>query len=252
MANSFKAYDVIPNETQLEALLEWRTEADVDFWKAGAAGLLSRVVIPPELQASFEAFLKEVKLDFEVAVEDVSEIEKVFEADKIRRLQSRKSKSPIDPAATPDFSVYWTSDEIDQYSLRLAASYPQFVQREVITRSFEGRDVFALKISSGGFGRKPIIFMDGGMHAREWVSQATVVYFLHRLIEDPAVRTELLENVDWIIIPNLNPDGYTWSYTQNRMWRQNRHRINATCVGVDLNRNFRHSWRTPNAGSVSF
>lgn len=88
------------------------------------------------------------------------------------------------------------------------------------------------------------------MHAREWVSQATVVYFLHRLIEDPQASAELLNNLDWIIIPNLNPDGYSWSYTQNRMWRQNRHRINETCIGVDLNRNWRHSWRTPNPNTV--
>jgi murein tripeptide amidase MpaA len=241
---------VIPNETQLEALLEWRTQPNVDFWRAGAAGLLSRIAMPPRLQASFEEFLMEIELNYEIAVDNVGEIEKEFEAERISRLRRNKRKSPINPSATPDFSVYWTSDQINQFSIQLASNYPQYVTREVIARTFEGRDVFALKISSGGFGRKPIVFMDGGMHAREWVSQATVTYFLHRLIEDPEVRSELLENVDWIIIPNLNPDGYTWSYNQNRMWRQNRNMINSTCLGVDLNRNFRYSWRAPNPGTV--
>jgi murein tripeptide amidase MpaA len=217
----------------------------VDFWKAGAAGKLSRVVIPPHLQNSFENFMIVNEIDYKVHIEDVGEVEKEFEADRVRRLKMKKLKSSVDPAAGPDFDVYWTTDEMDIFCRRLAINYPQFVTREVITRSFEGRDVYALKISSGGFGRKPIIFMDGGMHAREWVSQATVMYLLHRMIEDPASRTELLAGVDWIIVPNLNPDGYHWSYTQDRMWRKNRNEINSTCLGVDLNRNFRYSWTPP-------
>lgn len=242
---------MILSQEQLKVLYEWRDQPGVDFWSAGAAGHISRIMMPPKLQNTFETFLKRTGLTFEVVVEDVGEIEAEFEVERVRRLNIKKERSSIDPTASPNFKVYWTSDEINQYGVRLANKYPQFVTREVIARSFEGRDIFALKISSGGFGRKPIIFMDGGMHAREWVSQATVTYFLHRLIEDPKVRMELLENVDWIIIPNLNPDGYAWAHTKDRFWRQNRRVINETCLGVDLNRNFRYSWRAPNPGTVS-
>lgn len=248
---SFKAYDVTPSADQLDGLLEWREEEGVDFWKAGGAGYLSRVMIPPYLQDAFQSFLDTNEISYEVRIEDVGEVEKEFEADRVKRLKRAKTKSAIDSFASPNFEVYWTSDEMDSFCRYLAATYPHLVTREVITRSFEGRDVFALKISSGGFGRKPIIFIDGGMHAREWVSQASLMYFLHRLIEDPAVSSELLENVDWIIIPNLNPDGYHWSFTQDRMWRKNRNRINSTCLGVDLNRNFRFSWTPPRILTVS-
>lgn len=246
---SFKAYDVTPNANQIDDLLAWRDEEGVDFWRAGAAGRLSKVMIPPYLQDSFEEFLNINEIDYAIAVEDVGEIEKEFEVDRVRRL-SRK-KSAIDPSAAPNFEVYWTSKEIDLYCARLASNYPQLVTRESIATSFDGQDVFALKISSGGFGRKPIIFMDGGMHAREWVSQASVMYLLYRMIEDPATSAELLADVDWIIIPNLNPDGYTWSYTQDRMWRKNRNQMNSTCLGVDLNRNFRYSWTPPRVLTVS-
>lgn len=219
---------------------------------------MSRVMIPPHMQEAFENFLAENQIDYEIRIEDVGDLEKEFEADRIRRLEMKKSKAAFDSLATPNFNVYWTSEEIDTYSRHLAATYPHLVTREVIARSFNGRDIFALKISSGGFGRKPIIFMDGGMHAREWVSQASVVYLLNRMIEDAATSAELLQNVDWIIIPNLNPglitsfrfkllsstyncfaDGYSWSYNNDRMWRKNRNQINSTCLGVDLNRNFR-------------
>jgi len=252
---NFKAYDVVPRADQLEGLLEWREEEGVDFWKAGGAGYMSRVMIPPHLQEPFEIFLATNDISYEIKIEDVGEVEKEFEADRIRRLERIKTKSAVESFSNPNFEVYWTTDEMDAFCQYLADTYPQTVIRETITRSFENRDVFALKISRGGFGNKPIIFIDGGMHAREWVSQATLMYFLHRLVEDPTTSDDLLENVDWIIIPNLNPDGYHWAFTQQRMWRQNRHRINTTCVGVDLNRNFRYSWRASNpntCGSLTY
>lgn len=155
-----------PDDKQIDKLLKWREADGVDFWRAGAANTLSRVMIPPNLQKDFEQFLNANKIDFKVHLEDLAELEKIFEEERVQRLRAKKLKSAVEPAATPNFDVYWTSEEIDIYSRRLAAEYPQYVQREVITQSFEGRDVFALKISSGGFGRKPIIFMDGGMHVR--------------------------------------------------------------------------------------
>lgn len=185
--------------------MEWQFEEDVDFWRTGAAGTFSRVMIPPHLQDAFENFLTSNNIDHKMIIEDVGEVEKGFEAEQVERLQKKAAKSAIEPLSRPDFSVYWTTDEIDAYCRYLAQTYPQLVTRELLTRSFEGREVFALKISRGGFGNKPIFFMDGGMHAREWVSQASLMYFLNRLVEDPATSNELLNNLDWIIIPNLNP-----------------------------------------------
>lgn len=248
--NSFKAYDVTPNAEQIDELLQWRDEEGVDFWRAASAGYQSTVMIPPYLQDDFENFLKSSGVEFKVKIEDVGEVEKEFEADRIRRLEAKKIKPAFEPFATPSFDVYWSSNEMDTYSRFLASNYPHVVTREVIARSFEGRDVYALKISRGGFGNKPVIFMDGGMHAREWVSQASVMYLLHRMIEDTVTSIELLNNVDWIIIPNLNPDGYNWAFTQDRMWRKNRNALNSTCLGVDLNRNFRFSWTAPRVLTV--
>lgn len=42
------------------------------------------------------------------------------------------------------------------------------------------------------------------------------------------------------IVPVLNPDGYEYTHTQDRMWRKNRASYGGECVGVDLNRNFRY------------
>lgn len=204
---SFKAYDVTATQENIDELMDWQYEDDVDFWRAGAVGTYSRVMIPPNLQERFENFLETKKVEYKVIIEDVGEVEKDFETEKVERLKKKQAKSAIEPLSRPDFSVYWTSAEMDTYCRYLAQTYPQFVTRERLVQSYGGREVFALQISKGGFGNKPIIFIDGGMHAREWVSQATLMYFLNRLIEDPATSNELLNNVDWIIIPNLNPGG---------------------------------------------
>jgi hypothetical protein len=38
-------------------------------------------------------------------------------------------------------------------------------------------------------------------------SPPTTLYLMHRLIEDPEAREELLAHIDWLIIPMDNPDG---------------------------------------------
>ena len=60
--------------------------------------------------------------------------------------------------------------------------------------------------------------------AREWMSPAVVTYFIRELTENSANNEELLDNLDWYILPVANPDGYT--YTQfRRFWRKNRYTI---------------------------
>lgn len=41
--------------------------------------------------------------------------------------------------------------------------------------------------------------------------------------------------------PLVNPDGYEFSHTSNRLWRKNRVAA-GNCRGVDLNRNYGHRW----------
>ena len=61
------------------------------------------------------------------------------------------------------------------------------------------------------------IFIDCGIHAREWISPAVCRLFIHELMKctemhhfnqcDPVLRDEFY-NYNWFIIPILNPDGY--------------------------------------------
>ena len=80
--------------------------------------------------------------------------------------------------------------------------------------SFEGRPIKYLKISSTNFEdeSKPVIVIDGGIHAREWISPPTVTYAINKLVEN-VTESDLLERFDWILLPVVNPDGYKFTFT---------------------------------------
>lgn len=48
----------------------------------------------------------------------------------------------------------------------------------------------------------PAIWIDGGIHAREWISPASVTYIINYLVEN----SETLE-AEYYILPVVNPDG---------------------------------------------
>lgn len=63
----------------------------------------------------------------------------------------------------------------------LASKYPSLVEKIEIGKSTERRPLVVLKISSGSNPNKKAIWMDFGIHAREWVSSATGQYFLNEV-----------------------------------------------------------------------
>ena len=66
------------------------------------------------------------------------------------------------------------------------------------------------------------MWIDGGIHAREWISPATVMWTLKELIEGNETETKMLrENLDWYILPVHNPDGYAFT-RWDRLWRKTR------------------------------
>jgi Zinc carboxypeptidase/Carboxypeptidase activation peptide len=189
---------VTPNAEQYEALANWQYKEGVDFWRLYAVGHTSHVMIAPEKQKDFEMFLSSMNITNRVKIDN---LESLLEEERQSMARNRRGKSTVLPGMVPDFSVYWSATEMQQYSEFLAERYPQFVTIETMVFSPQGRRIYALKVSSGTFGQKPIIAMESGMHAREWVCPPTVLYLLHRLIEVPESRNELLRDVDWLIVP---------------------------------------------------
>ncbi|XP_063242988.1 carboxypeptidase B-like [Bacillus rossius redtenbacheri] len=137
---------------------------------------------------------------------------------------------------------YHRMAEVHGYLEYLAQTYPKLCSVQAIGTSGQGRPLKVLKISSGKPNSRAI-WVDGGIHAREWISPAVVTYIINELVENYESHSDAVQAVDWYILPIVNPDGYEYTHTTNRLWRKNR-RSNADsrCMGVDLNRNFGYKW----------
>lgn len=121
-------------------------------------------------------------------------------------------------------------------------------------QSFEGRNMGGAKISGhGGGNQKPVIFYFCGEHAREWLPPMFCTFMAEQLVTqygNNADVTALMDHFEFHILPVMNPDGYEFSHSGNNMWRKSR-RPNtdrgSSCIGTDLNRNWRFRWN--NGGS---
>ncbi|EAT32581.1 AAEL015272-PA [Aedes aegypti] len=138
-----------------------------------------------------------------------------------------------------DWNHYFHLETIYAWMDELAQKH-SFITVTSLGISYEGRPIKGIKLS-----RKPdnkAIFVEGGIHAREWISPATATFILNQLItsQDPKI-VDLSTNYDWFFFPTVNPDGYKFSFESDRLWRKNRQPY-GICRGVDLNRNFDSNW----------
>ncbi|XP_048508741.1 carboxypeptidase B-like isoform X1 [Athalia rosae] len=137
-----------------------------------------------------------------------------------------------------EWSSYHRLDDIYGYLDYLAQTFPDLCSVMSIGNSVEGRPLKVLRISNGK-PRAPALWIDGGIHAREWISPAAVTYIINYLVEN----SEELEE-DYYILPVVNPDGYEYTFRGDRLWRKNRGNPEkgGVCIGADLNRNFGYRW----------
>ncbi|XP_055527180.1 carboxypeptidase B-like [Wyeomyia smithii] len=148
------------------------------------------------------------------------------------------------PRHTISWDHFWTHEEIEHYIHEMAEDFPDIATIETIGTSSEGRNIEGLYISYDGNNAKPLIIIDGGLRAREWVSPMVGMFIIHELVEHPEEYTEILEVVNFLVIPLVNPDGYVYSHETDRNWIKTRSSNGDNCYGVDLNRNFGYEWGT--------
>ncbi|XP_054733225.1 carboxypeptidase B [Anastrepha obliqua] len=92
-------------------------------------------------------------------------------------------------------------------------------------------------------GRRNTIFIEGGTHAREWITISVALNCIYQLTEKHMRNYELLRKLRFIIVPVTNPDGYEYTLTKNRRWRKNRRPItHSRHIGTDCNRNYDFHW----------
>jgi carboxypeptidase T len=139
----------------------------------------------------------------------------------------------------------------------VVAAHPQIARKFSIGKSYEGRDIWALKISDNVTldEDEPEVVIVAQIHAREWVSQSLALYIIELLTRgygtDPRI-TQIVDGAEIFVVPTLNPDGaeHDLGGSAPRSWRKNRQPIKgSTSVGIDLNRNFGFNWACCGGGS---
>lgn len=184
---------------------------------------------------------------------------------------------------------YHDYDEMVLFMEYQRRRYPFNVELIHIGRSFEGRPLIIAKLFNADTAtsnskyskrkkilykskfkksRKPAVFIECGAHGREWISPAACTWIINHLVENIGKNTtdsEILSQVDWYILPVLNPDGYQYSRKYDRLWLKTRSKHDMKenfgliknalswmkkfntdkekeCLGTDPNRNWNFNW----------
>ncbi|XP_049878168.1 zinc carboxypeptidase-like [Pectinophora gossypiella] len=254
----YKVYKVIPKTEDDVKILNIVQELGIgEFWDDNVSVKSdAKIMVSRDLQNEFLTQMEQAQIE---VTEVISDLQKVIDD----QLTPAKPKSRFERESFHSMSWdrYYSLSEIHAWLDQLNTSYPNIVQTVTWGRSNENRELKGIIINyhpQRAGQLKAVI--EGAVHAREWITPATATWIIKEFLtsNDREVRA-LAEGFEWHILPVANPDGYSYTFTNNRMWRKNRNTsYNRTCAtnvdddmsnGVDLNRNFDFNWMSIGASN---
>jgi len=255
--DGYQVYTVkAKNQASFDALVSlYQESTNFDFWTEPRSIENScDIMVPPSMKQTFLHLMRAFNIDYAVKIADV---QSVIEKNR-KDINTALPKQPRGSNRSPRYSLNWESFSdyplILEFVNELAATYPNMVTLINIGKTATGQnDMIVVKISSGGNGKKAM-FVDGGIHAREWISPAFVTWLIRELVENYAAHPQYVDQMDWYILPVMNPDGYRWTFADNgnRLWRKNRApNSGSPCIGTDLNRNFGFHWNEGGSSALA-
>ncbi|WP_236240197.1 M14 family metallopeptidase [Streptomyces sp. CC228A] len=193
------------------------------------------------------------------------------QAERLRSLGHRLEALPAPPdrsagaaVAPQDFppadSRYHNYAEMTAEIDQRLRQYPGIMSKRVIGRSYEGREIVAIKISDnvGTDENEPEVLFTHHQHAREHLTVEMALYLLREFGagygSDPRI-TRMVDSREIWIVPDMNPDGgeYDIASGSYRSWRKNRQpNPGSSYVGTDMNRNWDYKWGCCGGSSGSY
>jgi len=158
-------------------------------------------------------------------------------------------------AAEPEFPAgdtgYHTYPEMVTEVAQAAIDHPAIVRRFSIGKSYQGRDLWAVKISDNVATDEPEseVLFDGLHHGDEHMSLEMTLAILRWLTDgyatDPRIR-DLVDRREIYIVFAVDPDGATHDIAGSGTYRNTRKNRQptpgSTSIGTDLNRNYPYQW----------
>jgi hypothetical protein len=165
------------------------------------------------------------------------------------------------------FNVWRSYDEpggLRDQMYAVARNNPQLAKIEKIGETLKGRDILAVKLTQGARdvpdGSRPAVLYSALQHAREWIAGEVDRRLMNWYVErwranDKAVKDLLKRTELWFVLV-ANPDGYEYTFTDERLWRKNLRDNDGdgqitTADGVDPNRNYPNHFKFDDEGSSS-
>ena len=157
---------------------------------------------------------------------------------------------------------YMNVTEVESALIALAAAHPTICELITLPNlTIEGRTTHAVRLGTQPANMVDAYYLTGGVHAREWGSCEILVNMATDLCDAYAGGTgigyggkvfsatevkALIEQMNIIIYPCVNPDGRAFSQSTVALWRKNRNTAasggNPSRIGVDINRNLDFLW----------
>lgn len=234
----YDGHQVIRLEVQSWQQLERLQNMSLDIWSCTPRPGPLDVRVTLEQKAA----VTQAGFEFRVVIDDVQAL-----IDRQRAFVPRVSAF---------FDNYRTNGEITTFLNGLVTADPSLAEMVDMGTSVEGRTLWGIRITGPGDpGTRPAVLYHGIEHAREWVSSTVPAFVAEHLLTnygiDPEV-TDLVDSVEWFLLPVMNPDGYEYTQTTDRLWRKNRRDNGNGSFGVDLNRNWGFEWGGEGASASSF
>ncbi|KAM7539502.1 hypothetical protein Aperf_G00000030700 [Anoplocephala perfoliata] len=226
----------------MEALQSGEVNAQYDILHLSPEGFIDVMVKPSNLEG-FRKLIRDYNAQATIIDPDVERSIELFKLENLRAATQSRIRRSLDSLMT---HTHYLSFKDMEEILKTINYQNQRASLEEIGRTAENRSIWLLKISLNE--NLPIIWIDAGIHAREWIAPAVAFYLIDRLLSEDGYH--LLTRYQFYIAPNINPDGYEYSFNRNRFWRKNRGRTGQNwCLGVDLNRNFPYKWSLSGSSS---
>ncbi|XP_008511048.1 carboxypeptidase A5 isoform X1 [Equus przewalskii] len=227
------------NEKELSLLkeLEGLKPQKVDFWRGPA-----RPSLPVDMRVPFseltdvKAYLGSHGLAYSIMIKDVQVL---LDEEREAMAKSRRLERSTNSFS---YSSYHTLEEIYSWIDNFVTEHSDIVSKIRIGHSFENRSILVLKFSTGG-SQRGAIWIDTGIHSREWITHATGIWTAKKIVSEygkDRSLTNILNAMDIFMEIVTNPDGFAFTHSMNRLWRKNKStRPGSFCIGVDLNRNWK-------------
>uniref|UniRef100_A0A8C4UAZ9 Carboxypeptidase B2 n=1 Tax=Falco tinnunculus TaxID=100819 RepID=A0A8C4UAZ9_FALTI len=191
-------------DEQVEALQDLLNTTEVILWQPVVVENIKKdrdvhFYVRESSINSTKAQLRQLTIQHKVLVEDVRGL-----------IEDQTTNDTFSPRSSSSYYEHYHSmKEIYHWMEEAVKVHSDLLQKIYIGSSYEKRPLYILKLSKNQGKSKSAIWIDCGIHAREWISPAFCLWFIGH----------------------------------NRLWRKSRSSHgNSKCIGTDMNRNFDARW----------